>query len=68
MKYSSEELVKKVGGKFRLVTLVQRRIRELQRGAKPLVDIKSDELKEIVYHEIMEDKIDIELSDSESKR
>ena len=64
MKYSSDDLVKKIGGKFRLVTLVQRRIRELQRGSRPLVDLKSDDLKEIVFHEIMEDKIDIELYDS----
>lgn len=36
--YDSDDLVKKAGGRYRFVSLVQRRMRELQRGLAPLVE------------------------------
>lgn len=36
--YDSDELILKAGGRFRFVALVQRRMRELQRGLAPLVE------------------------------
>ncbi len=36
--YDYDDLVKKSKGRFRFVTLIQRRTRELQRGAAPLVE------------------------------
>ena len=48
-----QELVKQIGGSFRLTTLLQKRVRELVRGQKPLfetrernyIKIASEELK-----------------------
>ena len=36
--YDSDELIVKAGGRYRFVSLVQRRMRELQRGLAPLVE------------------------------
>lgn len=54
-----EALIKKVGGKFALTTLFQKRIVELNRGAPPLVKVDGTErnLRRIVCREILEDKI-----------
>lgn len=54
-----EALIKKVGGKFALTTLLQRRMVELNRGAPPLVKLEGHErnLRRIVCREILEDKI-----------
>ena len=59
----SDELVEKVGGKFKLTALIQRRLGQLMEGARPLVarDGKSD--LEIVVEEIMQDKITLEFID-----
>ena len=34
----SEEVINKVGGKFKLTALLQRRLVELMQGSKPLVE------------------------------
>jgi len=34
----SEEIVRKVGGRFKLTALIQKRVLELIQGARPLVD------------------------------
>jgi len=54
-----EALILKVGGKFALTTLLQRRIVELNRGALPLVKMEGEghTLREIVCQEILEEKI-----------
>ena len=59
----SDEIVEKVGGKFKLTALIQRRLGQLMEGARPLVarDGKSD--LEIVVEEIMQDKITLEFID-----
>ena len=56
-----EELVRKVGGKFRLTALIQKRMVELNRGAPPLVEVDADELtsREIVCQEILQGKIEL---------
>ena len=57
-----EELVQMVGGKFRLTSLIQKRIVELNRGAAPLVEFEDNEeptLKQIVIKEILEGKIEL---------
>lgn len=55
-----DELVKKVGGTFRLTALIQRRLKELVEGARPLVDPTGKIPLEIVVQEILEDKITID--------
>lgn len=59
----SDEIVEKVGGKFKLTALIQRRLEQLIDGARPLVarDGKTD--LEIVVEEIMQDKITLEFID-----
>lgn len=52
-----ERIVNKVGGRFKLSTLIQKRLIALIRGARPLVDLKTDNKMQIVIQEILEDKI-----------
>ena len=52
-----EEIVAKVGGRFKLSTLIQKRLVALNSGSRPLVDIKSDDKIQIVIQEILQDKI-----------
>lgn len=56
-----EKLIEKVGGKFALTTLIQRRMIELNRGAPPLVEIEGPDVspRQIVYQEIYQGKIEL---------
>ena len=57
----SAEIVNKVGGKFKLTALVQRRLDELMQGSRPLIeDASGKTMLEIVVQEILQDKIAIE--------
>ena len=57
----SEKIVNKVGGKFKLTALVQRRLGELLQGGRPLIkDIEGKTMLEIVIQEILQDKIAID--------
>ena len=54
-------LVNKVGGRFRLTALVQKRLREIMEGSRPLIDdTEGLSQLEIVIQEILQDKIAIE--------
>jgi DNA-directed RNA polymerase subunit omega len=57
-----EEIVNKVGGRFKLSTLIQKRMVALNTGAKPLVDIRTGDRMQIVLQEILEDKIYLDTS------
>src|SRR5579862_9832077 len=54
-----EGLLNKVGGKYKLVTLYQKRMRELQRGLPRLATSETGNLWEIVSTEIMTSKVDL---------
>jgi DNA-directed RNA polymerase subunit omega len=57
----STEIVNKVGGRFKLTALVQRRLQELLQGARPLIDNTENMTQmEIVIQEILQDKITID--------
>ncbi len=57
----SDEIINKVGGKFKLTALVQRRLEELLQGSRPLIeDTRGKTLLEIVVQEILQDKIAME--------
>jgi len=59
-KLKSVEVVNKIGGRFKLTALVQKRLRELVGGSRPLIeDTKGKSLLEIVIEEILQDKIGI---------
>ncbi len=57
-----EAIVKKVGGRFKLSALIQKRMVQIMAGARPLVDLKTDNRLELVIREIMEDKIYLDSS------
>jgi DNA-directed RNA polymerase subunit omega len=57
-----EGIVNKVGGRFKLSTLIQKRMVALNAGARPLVDIGSEEKMEIIVQEILQDKIFLDTS------
>lgn len=57
-----EEIVNKVGGRFKLSTLIQKRMVALNTGAKPLVDARSGDKMQIVLQEILQDKIYLDAS------
>ncbi len=57
-----EAIVNKVGGRFKLSTLIQKRMVALNNGSRPLVDLKTDNKFEIVIAEIMQDKIYLDSS------
>ena len=52
-----EEIVHKVGGRFKLSTLIQKRLVAINSGARPLVEIKTDNKIQVVIQEILQDKI-----------
>jgi DNA-directed RNA polymerase subunit omega len=52
-----ESIVNKVGGRFKLSTLIQKRMVALNTGARPLVDIRTQDRLQIVLQEIVQDKI-----------
>ncbi len=57
----SEEIVKKVGGRFKLAALIQKRMLELLQGSRPLIeDTEGMTMMEIVVQEILQDKITID--------
>jgi DNA-directed RNA polymerase subunit omega len=54
----SEDLINKVGGRFKLTALVQKRLGELLQGGRPLIkDTEGKTMLEIVVQEILQDKI-----------
>ena len=65
----SDELVYKVGGRFKLAALIQKRWGELLEGARPLVERKPGMTAiELVIAEILEDKIAIDYDNSDIPR
>ncbi len=57
-----EEIVNKVGGRFKLSTLIQKRLVAINGGARALVTFESDNMMEIVVQEILQDKIYLDSS------
>jgi DNA-directed RNA polymerase subunit omega len=57
-----EGIVNKVGGRFKLSTLIQKRLIALNTGAKPLVDVRGGDKMAIVIQEILHDKIYLDAS------
>jgi DNA-directed RNA polymerase subunit omega len=56
----SDEIVHKVGGRFKLTALIQKRLLELMDGARPLVDRENMTDMEVVIQEILQDKIAVD--------
>ena len=60
----SDEIVHKVGGRFKLTALIQKRMLELMDGARPLVERDNMTDLEIVIQEILQNKIAIDYEQS----
>ncbi len=59
-----EGIVRKVGGRFKLSTLIQKRMVQLSQGSRPLIHTHSEDRMEIVLQEILQDKIYLDSSDA----
>ncbi len=58
-----EAIVNKVGGRFKLSTLIQKRMVALNSGARPLVDVRGGDKMTTIIQEILQDKIYLDASD-----
>ncbi len=56
------EVVNKVGGRFKLSTLIQKRLVQLNAGSRALVDLDTGDKMSVVLQEIMQDKIYLDTS------
>ena len=56
----SDAIVDRMGGRFKLCTLIQRRLVQLMEGARPLVDRGGRSDLELVIEEIIQGKINYE--------
>ena len=63
-----EDLVNKVGGRFKLSTLIQKRMVMLNTGARALVDVRGGDKMTIVINEILQDKIYLDASEQVQTR
>ena len=60
--FREDEIARKVGGRFKLTAMIQKRMVALNRGARPLVDLTTKDLMQIVVAEIMGNKIYLDTS------
>jgi len=62
----SDEIVNKVGGRFKLTALIQKRMLEIMQGGRPFVQRRPGMTDmELVIQEILEDKIGIDYEKSD---
>lgn len=61
--YMVDELADRIGGQAKMTVLLQRRARELIKGYPRLVEIDSDDPVKIVFEELIQGKISLELQD-----
>ncbi len=57
-----EDIVNQVGGRFKLTTLIQKRLVAINSGARALVSFESDDKMEVVVQEILQNKIYLDAS------
>lgn len=61
----SDELIRKLGGRYRLTALVQKRWLELMQGARPLVETRKHMTPiEVIMQEVMQGKLTIDFEAS----
>lgn len=63
-----EAIVNKVGGRFKLSTLIQKRMIALNQGARPTVEVRGGDRMSIVIQEILQDRIYLDASDQVQTR
>lgn len=52
-----DKIIKKIGGRFKLTALMQKRWLELMQGSRPLVESGDLQELEVIAEEIIQDKI-----------
>jgi len=57
-----EGIVNQVGGRFKLSTLIQKRLVAINKGSRPLVDLDTKNKMKIVIQEIQQNKIYLDSS------
>ncbi|MDP6448040.1 MAG: DNA-directed RNA polymerase subunit omega [Pirellulaceae bacterium] len=57
-----EGIVNKVGGRFKLSTLIQKRLVQLNAGSRALVELNTSDKMKVVLQEILQDKIYLDTS------
>lgn len=57
-----ELIVNKLGGRFKLSALIQKRLVALNAGARPLLSVETDDKLALVVQEILQDKIYLDTS------
>ncbi len=60
----SDDIVQRLGGRFKLCALIQHRWKELIQGARPLVERRGRSDLEVIIDEIMQGKISIDLEET----
>ncbi len=61
----SDDVINKIGGRFKLTALIQRRWVELMQGARPMIDPDGLTEIEVVIEEIVQGKIGIDYERSD---
>lgn len=62
----NEDLVRKVGGRFKLTALIQKRWLEIMQGSRPMVERKKGMTDlDVAVQEIVEEKIGIDYEKSD---
>ena len=54
----NDDIIRKLGGRFRLTALIQKRWLELMRGARPMIETEGLTEMETAIQEIIEGKIE----------
>jgi len=62
-----DEIIDKLGGRFKLASLIQRRWLQLLQGARPMVDTRGLTDIEVVVKEILEGKIAYEYAEEQQE-
>ncbi len=63
----NDDLINKMGGRFKLTTLIQRRWLQILQGARPMVDPKGLTELEVVIKEIEDGKLDYEMAEEDGR-
>lgn len=59
-----DQIIKRIGGRFKLTALMQKRWLELMNGARPMVDTPARTELDVIAAEIQEEKITAEFVDA----
>jgi len=58
-KYTEQDAVEKVGGHFKLTSLLEKRYKELLFGSRPLVETESKDIMDTLLREVLKNKIEL---------